>query len=183
MKKLIFISGLILSLPAFSQVTEGKGTINGTPISWNIDIFAFLENTGNFPDLKNTPIYYFEVASQKVNFPEIKNDQSDYQSTDRSISVTSLNSKQISIKPNGQLAKTGDLINIAYNQKLKLYIPSTGQYIWIGPKKKNGIQVLSITKEASESDRIKIMALEATKISNPASAEKSKAATKAGQVR
>lgn len=163
MKTIILSLTLIFSTSVFSQVTAGDGTINGIPLSWNIDIYSFLESSGSFPNLKNTPLYYFEVASQKVKFPELKNDPGDYTSTDRTVSVKPMNSKMTSIKPNGQIALPGDIVNMAYNQKLKLFIPSTGQFVWIGAKKKQGIQILTITKDASESDAAKVKALNTVK--------------------
>lgn len=135
MRKLLILFGVfILQVSVFAKVTPGRDSINAEPLTWEIDIYDEFQKDA--PGLSNQKIYY--IAVEPNNFFNTKN--ADLSSIPGKISIQRPGMPRTNFRPEGQLANRGDVITLAYNQNLKVYIPYLHKTIWISPSRQKKVK-------------------------------------------
>ena len=136
-KKMLFVTiALFTVFQVIAKTTPGKDTIDNEPLTWNIDIYEELKSL--VPTIATREVFYIKLENH--GYFGIKN--KDFQSMDKTVGVSRGPSNKTNIKPEGQLAKPGDIIELSYNQKLQVYVPFVNKTFWISAAKGKRLKVL-----------------------------------------
>lgn len=134
-KKMLFVTIALFSVfQVIAKTTPGKDTIDNEPLTWNIDIFEELKS--QVPSIESREVFYVKVENHGYFGLEDK----EFQSTDKTIAVTRNSKSKATVKPEGQLAKPKDIVELSYNQKLQVYVPFVNKVYWISAAKGNKLK-------------------------------------------
>lgn len=134
--KTIIMLVVLASLQLFAKPIPSQHTINDEPLFWTVGIYDELKTF--FPNIENKKVYYM-LVSNNVIFQNSKN--YNFKTSTKKI-VLKRDKQEIDIAVEGHRADPRDKITLAYNQRLKIYIPELEKTVWIAPAKKQQINIV-----------------------------------------
>ncbi len=176
-KKMLFLTvSLFTVFQVIAKTTPGKDVIDDEPMTWNIDIYDELKS--QVPSIATREVFYMKVDNH--GYFGLKNKE--FQSTDKTINIS--RTSKVTLKPEGHLAKPGDIIELSYNQKLQVFVPFVNKLFWVSASKGKKLKLTDeeIPKEqAPYYQKIRDSRKEVSfKASSPAAKMKEEAAEAAG---